>query len=157
MSKNKHKENVNIIDLVDAFISTLNKNCVIHKIPKVYEVILTDSITRPSVTDSAKGVTPKKCKRITLRLAHLETKERIELWSLEYVVKNPADLLTAPYKRTLYRELLYNALGTFAFTMETTIRQQRMKDATSTADKFSPKMAEKPMTAADAYKPNKDA
>lgn len=145
--KGKANENVNIISLVDEFIGTLNKNCIIHKIPKVYEVILTDSMTRPTANEMKMGKTPKKCKRIALRMVHLETNERVELWSLEYVVKSAAALLTAPYKRTLYRELLYNALGTFAFNMESAIRADRVKAMPTTAD-----MSRTPMTAKDAYK-----
>lgn len=144
--KHNPKEVINIITLVDDYISLLNQRCAINKVPKIFEVVIVDAMTEPR-----EGVTPKKCKRLKLLLSNTTTNERMTLFSLDYVVNNTAALLSAPYKRTLYKDLLFNALGTFAFNSETGIKNKQVDKKLKDTKTFTPEMASKPMTPADAY------
>jgi len=149
------KETINIVELVAAYVTTLNKRCVIHKVPKVYDVRIIKGTTVPSKEEVAKGVKPQRCKRIIFTVANTENKERLTLFSLDYVIKNPADTLKAPYKRVLYRELLFNAFGAFGFNLETSIRNaavdKTLKDVkTYTVEDDKNSKAEEPLTVEDA-------
>lgn len=118
------KDIINIIELVDTFITTLNKRCTIYKVPKVYDLRIINTKTTLSQEDIKKGTKQKPCKQIRFTVANTKTNERITLFTLDYIIKNPTDALKAPYKRTLYREFLFNAVGTFGFNLETSIRSR---------------------------------
>ena len=109
------KESVNIITLVEEFFETLNRQCVQHKANKIYEVKLVDSTYYPTQGTS---LTPRPCKELRVTVSMLDTNNRITLFDTQYVYNNPAELLKVDYKRKLYRELLYNAVGILMFNLE---------------------------------------
>ena len=123
--KQNPKEIVNIVMLVEEFIAKLNTECVKHKVQKYYKVSITD-------TEDKKG------KRLQLTVADLDTNERIILFSLDYTFSNPAKALTDSYKRTLYREFLFNCVGLFSFNMEQNIKYNRTKSKLESQDTFNP-------------------
>lgn len=143
------KEAVNIIELVDSFISTINKRCVVHKIPKVYEIRIINTKTTLTQEDIKKGTKQKPCKQIKFTVANTETNERITLYTLDYVLKNPAEALRVTYKRTLYREFLFNAVGVFGFNLESIIRDRDTNKKLSDPNTFG--IQEFPITPEGAY------
>lgn len=138
--KHNPKETVNIIDLVTSYINKLNSECVIHKIPKVYEVLIVNAETEMNPALLEKGIVhiPKKCKRLKFTVSNTETHERMTLFSIDYVANHPADLIKAPYKRTLYRDFLLNAVQLFGINLETVIKHREEQERLKTAKTFAP-------------------
>lgn len=150
--KHNPKEVINIIALVDEFVNTLNNKCEKAKIQKHYIIRLKDGMWHPNTEQVKKGEKSKRCKTIMLTVADLDTKDRLTLFSLDYVFNNPADCLTAPYKRTLYRELLYNAVGVFALNMESALKSRQVNKKLSDPKTFAAH-AKEPITPKDAINP----
>jgi hypothetical protein len=136
--KHNPKEVINIITLVQEFIETLNSQCVQHKVNKIYEIKIVDGIYTPTIERIKEGEKAKKCKTIKLTVVNLDTNERLTIFDASYVVNNPADLIKVDYKRKLYRELLYNAIGIMAFNLENVAVQNavttRLNDPKTFAD-----------------------
>jgi hypothetical protein len=149
--KENPKEVINIITLVEGYISRLNSSCVEYKVPKVYSLEIIDSKTTLSMQDIQRGESPKKCKQLRLTVSNLDNNERLTLYTLDYVPTNPADLLTAPYKRTLYRQFLYECLGVFGNTIENHLRQEQAKKIIESAS-LKKSNAERPLTPNQAFK-----
>jgi len=135
------KEVVNVIELVDSFITTLNNECVKHKVPKVYELKLINGATQEA--------SPRKCKTLRFTVADTNTNERLTILGLDYPFNNPAELLSHPYKRHLYREFLYNCVGITAFNLEANVkhkeREKRIKEVEL--------LASQPVTPDEAFMP----
>lgn len=147
--KENPKEVINIITLTEEYISTLNTRCKEHKIPKYYVLDIIDSETTITLQEVQRGITPKKCKQLRLVVADLESNERLILYTLDYVPENPAALLTAPYKRTLYRQFLFEAIGVFSNTVEHYLKEKRAKEAVERA--ALKKHRENPLTPKEAF------
>lgn len=127
--KHNPKETINIITLVEEFVVKLNAECVEHKVQKHYEITIKDSID---------DVTEKPSKLLKFFVSNLDTNERISLYEGQYCPDNVAKFLTVPYKRTLYRELLFNCVGVFAFNMEQNIIHNKTKDRLGSQETFNP-------------------
>lgn len=127
IKKESPKENINIVTLVEEYITRLNSNCKEYKVPKVYSLEIISTETKPSIQEIQRGQTPKKCKQLRFTVVNLDNNERLVLYTLDYIPNNPADLLSSPYKRTLYRQFLYECLGVFGITIENHLRQEQAK------------------------------
>jgi len=150
------KDIVNIITLTEEFINTLNTSCATHKVGKLYELKIVDAKTNVTTEQLKAGHKEQRCKRLKFTVSDLETNERLTLYTLDYIVSNPAKLLSAPYRRTLYREFLYNAVGTFGFNLETSIRHRKSEEKLNNPATYSvkdAKLREQPITPEDAYPP----
>lgn len=130
---NKFKENINVIELVDAFVKRVNTQFKESGAQRIMEVAIKKS-TRPLkvdrvITNEEKGGkinTKKEGRAIYVYLHNLETNERLVLFTSQFFPKNPSEILTSGYKRQLYIELLYNCFGIFAVNMEDVIISRRL-------------------------------
>lgn len=151
--KHNHKETINVVTLIDEFVARLNTQCVQAKVQKHYSIsIQTGTNPKPDVS-SKKGGQSKVFKTLKFVVADLDTNERIVLFELDYAFKNPSYVLSVPYKRNLYSEFLYNAVGIMAFNLEENIRHRRTEKVLNDQSTFDPQIAEVPVTPADAFEP----
>ncbi len=149
--KQNPKEQVNIIELGQEFIKKLNEQCVTNKVNKLYEVSIKDgklaSDNRVSKGDEKKNQN-KRFKTLKFTVVDLDSRERITLFSTDFVYSNPAEVFKGEYKTILYKEFFYGAVVVFAFNMEATIKQRNLeqvltkplvKEEKYTAKDFAPK------------------
>lgn len=139
------KKHVDIFEMVDEIIKRINKTVKKNNINKIYEVRIKDGTYKSNITIKATKKN-KPFKTILLVSSDLDTREQIVLFSCDYTIKNPADLLRSNYKKHLYKELLYSCLISFAIVSENTIKQQRVEKSIEMK-----KRAEQPLTPNEAF------
>lgn len=125
------KQKVDIVQLVDEFISIMNKRCEDNSVPSLYEVgIREGDVKSPNPINMKKGKSNNKFKTLRVTVSDLNTHERLTLFSVDYVYHNPSELLTSDYKKVLYREFLFNTTGMFLLTSKEGMqhRQQVKRD-----------------------------
>ena len=147
MAKDNPRDRVNVIELVDKMVANLNKQCEKHEIPKYYKLVIKDGIKSD----------PKEhtFKTLLFTVADLNSMERLTLFSLDYSFKNPAYVLTLPYKRELYTEFLSSCVDVFAINLEANVRHNKaaeMEEASkNTTAQSSLDAMLYPTTPEDAY------
>lgn len=121
---NHRKSKLDAVELINDFVKQLNKGCEQSEIARRYEVTIKNT---KLVSDTKVGANKEgKSKTIKLLMYDLETNERMTLFSVDYVFKNPSDVLNVGYQKILIRELLYTSFASTAFTLESTIKTERV-------------------------------
>lgn len=124
---NPRKSKLDSVELLNDFVKKLNAGCEASDIARFYEVTIKDTKLSSAVrvgSDKKNG----KSKTIRLVMYDLETKERMTLFSTDYVFKNPSEVLNSDYQKVLIRELLYTSFASTVFTLESTIKSQKVNE-----------------------------
>lgn len=119
------KENINIVELVQSYIKILNTSCKENNIKKHYSIDIINGKIPSDIRVKDTKEKRKTFKQLKFTIANLETNERITLFSVDYVLKNPADVFNGDYKKVLYKEFLYSTTSLFAITMENFKKQEK--------------------------------
>ena len=121
------KFHINIEEMVDGFISRLNNDCELQGIKKLYEVTIKNGTYKSDTAVNKSSKVNKPFKTIVYSVVDLETRFKTVLYSTDYRVKNPAELLTTNWRKKMYGELLYNCLLGYGMLAEQQLLEERMR------------------------------
>lgn len=122
------KVHVDIEELTDKFIDRLNKFAIDQNLDKIYSLDIKVNKLKGNVSIGDKKENNNSIRTLVFSVSNLENREKLNLFSVDYQLKNPAEALKGTYKKALYIEFYFSVLQGFSLNFENIIRQQRAED-----------------------------
>ena len=130
------KEHVNVIDTVDSFIAKLNEYSINSKQNKVYDLSIKKGVGKSKYRPNEKDA-DKPFVTLLFTVADATTRERITLFSVDYVFNDVKDRFKGMYKKVLYLEFLNSVVLGYAIQIENVLKRQNIEKAITINEKLA--------------------